>query len=213
MSNKLLVIFIDEDKDQRRLMPRRLESAFGNGIEVNAIVPEADIESMVERIHGDSDNLRALVFDERLGETGEAIYSGSNLARAYREVDPVIPIFILTSYIDDEDLMERYTDFDHVLSKGDFRTIPVDKRIENLMRRSIGRFDQYVSERSYRMHCLLEKSILQYLTEDESDELNQLTTWKNGPTYLSEHHFQSTLKKKLDEREKTLNKILSKLDK
>jgi hypothetical protein len=210
MLGKNLVLFLDEDKNQRDLLAPRLSFAFGDGVEVKPIPPERTIELMIEEFNKDRDRLRALVLDEQLYETGEADYTGSSLAKAFREYDSVIPIFILTSHSDEGHLQEKYSDYDHVLNKEDFTTEASEKIIVHL-RRQIGRFDQYVNERSTRLHQLLEISILGELDENESNELSELTVWRNEATHLSEHYDQSQLKLELDEKQKTLDAIIAKM--
>ncbi len=211
MLGKNVIIYLDEEQAQLDLLTPRLESVFGNGIEVIPIHPERTVELMIEKINRERDCLRGLVLDERLNETGEANYTGSSLAKAYREYDSVIPIFILTSHTDVSPLQEKYSDYDHVLDKGDFTT-EVDEKIVAHVRRQIGRFDNYVTKRSYRMHQLLEKSILSELSDDESNELCELTAWRNEATHLSEHYGQSQLKQELDEKQNILDGIIAEID-
>jgi hypothetical protein len=211
MLGKNLVLYLDEDEDQRILLTPRLAHAFGNGVEVKPIQPERTIELMISEFNKERNRLRALVLDEQLYETGVADYTGSSLAKAFRELDSVIPIFILTSHTDESHLQEKYSDYDHVLDKEDFTT-DIDEKIVVHVRRQIGRFDNYVTERSSRMHELLERSILNKLSEDESKELCELTVWRNESTHLSEHYGQSQLKRKLDEKQKVLDNIIAKID-
>jgi CheY-like chemotaxis protein len=71
--------------------------------------------------------ISALIVDERLHEQaadveGHVTYSGHDLVDFLRERFPTIPIFIVTSYIEDDPLKSRFKDVEGIFPRGLFVT-------------------------------------------------------------------------------------------
>ena len=101
------IVFFDDDEEQRNLLKPRLEVAFG-GLSVEPLEPYSTVGETVKYILEQSNRICAVVTDERMDETGASDFKGSELAAELRGHEMQMPIFILTSYADDEQLGATY---------------------------------------------------------------------------------------------------------
>ena len=112
------LVFIDEEKDQHEHFMDYMDAA-GEQFEVVCLYPEADLESMINRLeecHPD-----AIVSDYLLNEMKENIkynvpYNGVELVQSYRDIRPGFPCFVITSY--DKDAVAEIEDVNLVYVKG-----------------------------------------------------------------------------------------------
>lgn len=207
MIKKDVIVYIDESEEYLDLMPKRLQALFGADVDIVAIEPLHNIDETMNLLIDQYQDACALVLDERMQDLGTAIFNGSELALAYREITPELPIYILTSHPTDSAIAGVFSAYDYVIDKAELQNKDIRPELISVIRRNIGRYKAHISERSQELHELLEKSVLEGLNESESVELSQLLIWKRTPDHLSEHNFQQSLKLKLDERMLELDSI------
>ncbi len=203
------VIYIDEDRDQRTLIPPRIIQAFVDEIVVEALAPQPTVEKMCEFLISSEGDIISLIFDQILHETGEADYSGSDIAEMYRLYNQDIPIFILTSH--PEDLEYMVGEYDFVLAKNNFSPNPTEE-VKNLIRSHANKYQRTKKFRSERLYELLEKSVLDSLTEEEDEELSGLNVIRSAEFNLLESEDAKTMREKLDEQQKILDEIEKKIN-
>ncbi len=126
------IAIVDDSNDQRDTYSKRLSLFLkrkGSTLEVIDTYPFSDINSYNDWIS--SEDIIALILDEKLHiESQEGSipvdYSGSNLVLKIRERFKDIPIFTLTSYPHDPELLEVFNQYEYILSKEDFSEKYVD---------------------------------------------------------------------------------------
>ena len=208
---KHLVLAIDEEGTIHDHIRDSLQKIYGVESEVIVDFPQPSVEEMIEKIQLFGDRLGALVFDERLAETGECDYEGSRLAEAYRAYDAKIPIYILTSYANSDGI--ETGNIEYVIDKGD---LIVDAKIDMLKQRLRRHLDisvDIVDGRVNRLDELIKKQISDSLSESEVKELGQLQFWRSRAVELEDSLFSEKLKANLDEKEKALSELETLLNK
>lgn len=206
-----LVLVLDEATEYHGFIQNGLEEVYGDEIEVRIEEPLNTKENMIEHIQSYHEQLATLIFDERLNETGDCDYIGSELAEAYRSYDPKIPIYILTSFPDTVD--EKSGDIEYVIDKGDLTDDVLIEKLSPRLRRHVDIYKDMVGKRKKRLDKLLIKQLDNNLTADEIQQLKNLQFWRTRPIDLEESILSEELKISLDEKEKILNELELQLNK
>ena len=204
------VLVLDEEIDNHQFIKRDLQTAYGEEITVMIETPLATEELMIDRIQTFSDTLVALIFDERLYETGDCNYNGSDLAAVYRAYDPKIPIYILTSY--PTDVVES-GDVEYVIDKGDLTEDDALAHLSQKLRRHINIFADIIDQRYQSLDALLLKHVSEGLNQSEVEQLQQLQHWKSKGIELEESLLSETIKQNLDKKEQLLQALEAQLNK
>jgi len=206
-----LVLALDEATEYHDFIRAGLQQAYGDEVEVRIEGPLKTIEQMIKHILEVDEYLSALILDQRLNETGDCDYIGSELAKAYRSYDSKIPIYILTSYPDDIDSM--FSDIEYVLDKGHLTDDPSIERLSPRLRRHVDIYRDMVDIRKRKLDELLMKKISSPLTVDEAKELSELQFWRTRPIELEESILSDKLRESLDKKEEMIAGLESILNK
>jgi CheY-like chemotaxis protein len=148
------IFFVDEDDDQRETYTLMLQECFPKDCaapEVVGIPPKPTLNEM--RFLVEDKDVVTIVLDEQLKESGVATYLGIELAEYLRGLNKKIPIYILTSYTDSEELSEGEMKVEDILSKQD-----LPERKDVVGARILRRIDNFLdvsSEREVRFELLL----------------------------------------------------------
>ena len=204
MTEKKVVLWIDEEQMALDTWTNTFEDVFGEEFQVISEIPLSEMKSMVERIQGEH-NLAALILDQRLKETGVASYTGMELAEAVRQFDPKIPIYILTNHINDigdQDYLVEY-----VLEKDNMVDEAYLQKISARVRRHADIYIDIISDRERQFDELLRKSIDTELTEEELEEFKKLHFWRSKAVFADEESWSMELKKSLDEQQELLAEL------
>ena len=167
------IFFVDEDAEQRETFAhvlRQCVASTDSGILVEEIEPRPTLAEM-DFLVTDPDVV-TVVLDERLKESGVATYFGIELAQYLRAINKKIPIYILTSYVDSEEIADGEFSVEDVLDK---QNIVARTQIEGA--RMCRRIDTYLdiqSEREKRFELLLRESTSRELSERELKEFREL---------------------------------------
>lgn len=167
------IIFVDENEDQRETYTLMLQDCFPKGEGAPQIVgvePKPHVGDMSFLVEDPS--VVAIILDEQLKESGIAQYYGIELAAYLRTLNNKLPIYILTSFIHSEELLEGEMQVEDILDKQD---LSVKKNVVGA--RILRRIDTYleiVGNRDLRFELLLRKSIRGELEEKEKSELQEL---------------------------------------
>lgn len=170
------IIFIDDQENVRRLFGKRLQRLFGELAEVISLAPKRTLDEMVSTLIN-TRYVSSYIIDENLTFSGEAQYQGSNLIESIREIDPKIPIYILTSDVSTVDTLSG--DIEFVIDKVDMNS-PENK--EKLLKRFIRHLNTYKdikNNQALRFDELLIKSLNEALTEEEKNEFNTLNATRS----------------------------------
>lgn len=205
------IFFVDEDDDQRETYGLMLQACFPTEQSspiVIGVPPRPKLNDM--RFLIEDEDVVSIVLDEQLKESGVATYLGIELAEYLRGLSKKIPIYILTSYPDSEELLEGEINVEDILSKQD---LPERKDIvgARILRR-INSFLDVSTEREARFELLLRKSITTRLEDGEKAEFLELEYLRSAPFEIDEIYSDERLKKldaielKIQEIEKNFKK-------
>jgi len=199
------IFFVDEDDDQRETYSLMLQECFPNDPSsptVIGIPPRPKLSDM--RFLLEDEDVVSIVLDEQLKESGVATYLGIELAEYLRSLNKKIPIYILTSYPDSEELSEGEMKVEDILSKQD---LPARKDIVGArVLRRIDNFLDVSTEREARFESLLRKSISSSLDDAEKVEFFELNYLRSAPFEIDEIYSDEKLKK-LDALELKIQEI------
>lgn len=146
---------IDDDKSQRETLRSLIESyleILDSSVEVIDIFPFADdlIAQYKEWI--EQNDIVCLIFDEQMhndseGNKGPVGYRGNQLVLEIRKYFKNIPIYIITSHKNDDDLQERFSEFEDIIGREDF-ILEGEKYVKRFIRASHSFIDENLSELS-----------------------------------------------------------------
>ncbi|WP_193161208.1 hypothetical protein [Microbulbifer hainanensis] len=198
------IIYIEDQEDARKTFSNTLKRIYGLEYEIVTPIPCAEILEMREKLFN-FESPAAFVLDEKLQFTGETKYSGSDLAKAIREIDSKIPVYILTSYAGDVDPLSGEIEF--VIDK----TIAGDpdrrKMLAQRMRRHQETFNDIKTNRANRFNYLLAKSINESLSAEELAEYEELNILRVKNALLNEQIPTQELESQIEQQNKLLNEI------
>ena len=121
------VLLVDDRRDYRETIVLNLKMYLGAGWVVRDNPPLDQLSAYPSWI-GDED-AAVLILDERLGEQKSdsgihVAYSGHLVVEFLRRSMPTFPIFVLTSYPEDEELVERFGSVEEIIPRGEFGEHP-----------------------------------------------------------------------------------------
>ncbi|CAI9898319.1 hypothetical protein N0002_05370 [Pseudomonas aeruginosa] len=205
------IIFVDENEDQRETYSLMLEDCFPKGEgapTVLGVEPKPHVGDMSFLVEDPS--VVAIILDEQLKESGVAQYYGIELASYLRTLNSKIPLYILTSFIDSEELLDGEMQVEDILNKQD---LAVKKHVVGA--RILRRIDSYleiIGNRNVRFEFLLRKSIRGELAEGETEELKKLGYLRDS-SFEMEEIISSEKLKKLEALEEKIANIENGLSK
>lgn len=205
------IYFVDEDDDQRETFSLMLQACFPDNAQspkVFGVEPRPEVGDM--RFLVEDKDVVTIVLDEQLKDSGVATYFGIELAEYLRGLNKKIPIYMLTSYPESEELVEGEMKVEDILSKQD---LPARKEVVGA--RILRRIDNYLditTEREARFELLLRKSFSEELEGNEASEFEELGYLRSAPFEIDEIYSAESLKK-LDALEAKILEIENNLHK
>lgn len=166
------IAIVDDRKDARETIQKTIGVRLHQerDWEVLETVPLADMNEYPSWIAGN--DISVLILDERLHEEAEkgcipVDYEGHDLVEFIRDRYDTLPIFILTSYPDDEDLKQKFADVEEIIERKKFDP---DKYVPRFIR-SGSRFYQ---EHRQELERLAELSIKIAKGEATPEEIKEV---------------------------------------
>ncbi len=118
-----------------------------------------------------------VMIDQKLKDTGVALYFGIELAQYLRTIDQKLPLYILTNYVDEKEQFEEGEwSVEDIIDKNQIADFGSDY-VRTFKARLLRRIDTYsdvLLERQHRFIELLRKSLTSELSPDEIRELQEL---------------------------------------
>lgn len=179
------IYFVDENEDQRtsyRDIIRRGLPAHADIPQIVDLAPKPTLPEMDFLVQDPESG--AIILDERLKDLGTATYFGIELAAHLRNLNPHIPIYILTNEPDAEEIEGSEGIVEGVLSKQDLSG-KIDIVCSRILR-GINTYAQIKSERELRFEELIRKSLDDVLSSSEEDELKDLNYSRYLPDQVDE---------------------------
>lgn len=114
---------VDDRRKLRRTLVRRLSTVLPNDWESLDVDPLAELGDYPSWIT--ENEIAALILDERLHEQAEDVasqvtYSGHDLVDFLRARFATMPIFVVTSYPNDDSLRRRFKDVEAIIGRDEF---------------------------------------------------------------------------------------------
>lgn len=204
MSEKKIVMWIDEEPDALSTFTVFLQECFGDEIIVVPEMPEEELEEMVNRVINQQ-HLAALVVDQRLKTTGLAKYTGIELIDKIRGLLPILPIYILTNH--QEDIGDLDYQVEYVLEKDELYDDAYIKTLQARVRRHLNVHDVIMSEQEKRFDELLRISLERELTSEERIEYEELDFRRSKSVLADESGWADELKEKLNHQSALLDRL------
>jgi hypothetical protein len=197
---KNIVFAVDEDTTLHWSIKASLEQIYGDEIEVIIDKPKPTIVEMIEHLVSIGDRLVALILDERLNDTGECNYLGSDFAEAFRDINSKIPMYILTSFGADDS-----GDIEYILTKDSLHQ-DLDA-LKQRLRRHVDIYKDIVGSRRVRLDKLVVLELQGNLTEEFQIELDELLYWRAKPIQLEEGFHTRQVRADLEKNDELLAEI------
>lgn len=114
---------IDDRNDFRETLLRSIDNELEEDWQSVAIAPLPDMEDYPVWIA--EHDVAVILLDERLNEQIEATgkdvdYKGHDLVEFIRRHIPTFPVFVITSYKDDEELRKKFSDVEDIIDRQEF---------------------------------------------------------------------------------------------
>lgn len=171
----LKILIVDDRADVRGTLREMVELHLPQDadIEVDDMFPLDDVEGYASYIH--ENDIAALLLDERLNEarnpdTGRHIpYFGHEVVGSLRSALPDFPIYVVTTFRTDSDLVAKESEFEDVVERGEFQKEP--QKYTNRIQRAASRFREAMRQQLQILDELTTKAAHGALTEGERDTL------------------------------------------
>ena len=203
--NKYIIWLIDDIERESTTYSNGLKTEMSQEFQIETICPPyRKIEDYSVLLK--NPNTACIIIDQRLTETGYATYTGIELAQYLRSINQKVPIYILTSYADEED---EFTggewSVEHIIPKDSFNARTVIARIS----RHTNVYEDILDGRAKRFKELLKKSLDDSLDEAELEELTELQFGRFGPTLAEEVEKLQELEQIAKDTEKLIDSLKS----
>jgi hypothetical protein len=112
------IAIIDDRKEMRDTIKLTVSAVIEEGWDVLDIDPLPNLTDYPSWIH--ERNVAVILLDERLNDQCASSYQGHDLVAYIIQRLPTLPIFIITSYDRDEELLEKFKDVEEILQRDQF---------------------------------------------------------------------------------------------
>ena len=202
--NKYIIWLIDDIERESTTYSNGLKTDMPQGFQIETICPPyrriEDYSVLLE-----NPDTVCIIIDQKLTETGNANYTGIELAQYLRSINQKVPIYILTSYADEKN---EFTDgewsVEIIIPKDSFNARTVIARIL----RHTNVYKDILDGRAKRFKELLKKTLDDSLDEAELEELAELQFGRFAPTLAKEVEELQ----KLERIAKTTEKLIDSLN-
>jgi CheY-like chemotaxis protein len=117
------IAIIDDRKDHRSTIKRLVDTELLGDWDSSEVAPLADLEDYPSWLT--ENEVAVILLDERLNEQrtkGKNLsnYEGHHLVEFIRQHLPTLPIFVITSYPDDQELKKKFKDVEEIIVRQEF---------------------------------------------------------------------------------------------
>ncbi|ENZ3704711.1 hypothetical protein ACQUWL_07730 [Serratia marcescens] len=200
------VIYIDDDKEAQATYRDPLQELFGDDFELLDLDPKFELNEMLATLQN-YNNVVAYILDEKLNVLGKTNYLGQELAKAIRDLNPKVPIYIFTAFKDEFDNTYGPAEIEYVIAKDELSNDEMQKSLSSKIRRHHNVFSDVLSERAKRLDELLIKYLDKNISQEETEEMNHLNLLRTKTIELEESTVVPVLKEKIEETSQRLAEI------
>jgi CheY-like chemotaxis protein len=199
------IAIVDDRIDNRQTLKRLIESFIEKDWYVIDLDPFPKLEDYYSFII--EEEISAIVLDERLHEQAcggncKVDYNGHNLVEFLRKHFPEFPIFVVTSYPDDDELLEKFKDVEDIIERTKFSK-QAEKFVPRITR-SAQRFLEAYQRELTELSQIAEKIALGNSSDEDTDKAKAIRA-KVGLAIPSESFVINA--KTLDEIESKLKEL------
>ena len=212
------IVIIDDRKDHRETLKAILDLQLIEGwksIDINPLPSLEDYPSWITE-----NEISVILLDERLDEQIEtkteiADYRGHDLVDFIRERFPTLPIYVITSYPNDDDLKERFKDVEGILPRREFSGKAEDyvPRIIRAGQKFLETFQEELAELSDKTTKIAKGEATKEDIEKAKAIRSKIGCAFPSATYSEHSKLLTTLDKKLKELEKLKEEVKKHLEK
>lgn len=193
MTDNKIIWLVDENENQSKTYARRLGRLMPDPIKIDRIFPPFRTKEEYIAVLDDPDTA-CIVVDQRLKDTGEATYTGIELAQYLRGINKKIPIYILTNFADEEDeFAGGEWSVEDIISKDVLNDEEEAQIVKARILRRMDVYEDLLNKRAQRFSELLKKSLTDNLNEAELQELEELQFERTASTLAGELAEQQAL--------------------
>lgn len=217
----LKILIVDDRVDPRNTLRELIELHLpaSADISVEATFPLGTANDYPSFIR--ENDIAALLLDERLNEVGDpdtgshVPYMGHDVVSGLRACLPDFPVYVVTTYRSDADLVDKEDQFEDVVERTEFQRNP--EKYTNRIQRAASRFQEAMRQQLEVLADLTSKAANGLLTQDEKGQLSAVRQMLGLPFTADEHFVMSDLIAKakvlVAESELLLSKLEDKGDK
>jgi len=206
------IVIIDDRKEHRETLKAILDLQLIEGWKSIDISPLPSLEDYPSWIT--ENEISVILLDERLDEQVEAEtviadYRGHNLIDFVRGRFPTLPIYVITSYPNDDDLKERFKDVEGILPRREFSEKAEDyvPRILRAGQKFLETFQEELAELSDKANKIAKGEATKEDIEKAKAISSKIGCIFPSATYGEHSQLLTTLDKKLKELEKLKEEV------
>jgi hypothetical protein len=136
-----MIAIIDDNREQSDTVKINFELALkdlGSTLQVTTSFPLMDPKDYFNYIQ--ANDIVVLILDEKLNDqafdgSGPVDYKGTDLITILRERLKALPVFVITAFADESELVEKYGEFEEIIRREDFYA-HTDKYVKRILRAS-----------------------------------------------------------------------------
>jgi CheY-like chemotaxis protein len=199
------IAIVDDRIDNRQTLKRLIEAYIEEDWFVIDVDPLPKLDDFYSFII--EEEISAIVIDERLHEQAcaddcKVDYNGHNLVDFLRDYFPHFPIFVITSYPGDEELLEKFKDVEDIIERTEFSR-QAEKYVPRITR-SAQRFLETYQRELTELSEIAERIALGESSTEDIDKANAIRA-KVGLAIPSESFVNNA--KILDDIERKLKEL------
>jgi hypothetical protein len=198
------IAIVDDRNDQRETLKSLIDLGDHGEWEIIADNPLNNLDDYPSWIR--ESDVSVLVLDEKLNETNLNIsYSGHELVDFIRSRIPDLPIFIVTSWIEVEEIKSRFKDVEDIIYRHDFVTTP-QNYIPRFLRAG-QKFSSVFKEELSNLSTISKRIVEQRATPDEIEKAKAIKSKLSLEFDVDTLNSKSELLKKFDIELKEFKKL------
>ncbi len=188
-----IIWLVDDNENESRTYTRKFRRLMPKSVSVERIFPPYRTKERYIAILDDP-NTACIIVDQRMKGSGEATYTGIELAQYLRGINKKIPIYILTNFAEEEDeFVGGEWSVEDIIPKDRLNDQEKSQIVKARILRRIDVYEDVLNERTQRFSELLKKSLNDSLDEAESQELAELQFERTASTVANEFAEQQAL--------------------
>jgi CheY-like chemotaxis protein len=162
------IAIIDDRSDQRDTIKNLIELSDIGSWEVISEEPLTELEDYISWII--ENDISVILLDEKLNETDTRVgYNGHELVDLIRSRIPTLPIFVITSFKDDEEVLSRFKEVEAIIERQEEFIHDPEKFIPRFIR-SGQKFTEANLEELDRLSTIAKRIVTQEASPEEIKE-------------------------------------------